>query len=486
VNQCVWVLALFLALAGCSLAPSYQRPVQKLPPVWEESAAVGLDAQWWRRFNDPSLDAMVLEALHHNRDLAVSMARVEQAAAAAGISRAALAPVPFIDGTAGEMWSSTRIAGAPPKGFEKSRNHDLYLGAAWELDFWGKYRNAHLGDRAKWLASEADLAGARLLVAATAAKSYFDLLNFTFQVDVAERTVLQRLQALDMQKNSEEIGFSSRADLLRAQSEVESARYNLALSRMGLDAAQSSLLVLLGRSPAEIMRKNSTASGNVLNSLPTVPVLPDGVPSALLTRRPDLRSAEQALRAAYFDVGVVRADYFPQISLTGKTGWAAEEAGDLSLGGSSSWNYGLSLRLPLDFWTTRFRELMTEARCRESVAQYEKAVQSAFRDVRNALIRQTLLADASAALERQIADLTEAVDKADDRYRNGYSNFLDVLDADRELFAAQLSWAQTRAQQLQATVDVCVALGGGWEADASTPAQVPNVVEHDLSVGGAE
>lgn len=483
-KQYVWVLALFLA--GCSLAPSYQRPVQNLPPAWEESEAAGLEAQWWRRFNDPTLDAMVQEALHHNRDLAASMARVEQAAAAAGISRSALAPAPSIDGSAGERWSSTRIAGAPPKGFEKSRNHDLYLGAAWELDFWGKYRNAHLGDKARWLASEADLAGARLLVAATAAKSYFDLLNFTFQVDVAQRTLVQRLQALDMQKSSEEIGFSSRADLLRAQSEVESARYNLALSRLGLDAAQSSLLVLLGRSPAEIMRRNSPVPGNVLNTLPTVPVLPDGVPSALLTRRPDLRSAEQALRAAHFDVGVVRADYFPQLSLTGKTGWAAEEPGDLSLGGASSWNYGLSLRLPLDFWTTRFRELMTEARARESVARYEKAVQSAFRDVRNALTQQALLADANAALERRIAALAEAVDKADDRYRNGYSNFLDVLDADRELFAAQLSWAQTRAQQLQATVDVCVALGGGWEADALAPSQDPNVVEHDLSVGGAQ
>ena len=480
----VWVLALFLV--GCSLAPPYQRPVQNLPPIWEESDAAGLDAQWWQRFNDPALDAMVLEALHHNRDLAASMARVEQAAATAGISLSALAPAPSIDGSAGERWSSTRIAGAPPKGFEKSRNHDLYLGAAWELDFWGKYRNAHLGDKAKWLASEADLAGARLLVAATVAKSYFDLLNFSFQVDVAQRTLVQRLQALDMQKSSEEIGFSSRADLLRAQSEVESARYNLALSRLGLDAAQSSLLVLLGRSAAEIMRRNSPVPGNVLDALPTVPVLPDGMPSALLTRRPDLRSAEQALRAAHFDVGVVRADYFPQLSLTGKTGWAAQEAGDLSLGGSSSWNYGLSLRLPLDFWTTRFRELMTEARCRESVARYEKAVQSAFRDVRNALTQQALLADASAALERRIVDLTEAVDKADDRYRNGYSNFLDVLDADRELFAAQLGWAQTRAQQLQATVDVCVALGGGWETDAPAPAQDPNVVEHDLSVGGAQ
>lgn len=482
-KQYVWILVLLLA--GCSLAPPYKRPAQILPPVWEQNATERLDAQWWRRFNDPALNALVQEALAHNRDLAASAARVEQAAAAAGISRSALAPAPSLDGSASESWTSTRIAGGPPKGFEKSRHHEVYLGASWELDFWGRYRNSLYSAEASLLASEADLESLRLLVAATAAKSYFDLLNYSFQVGVSEQTLTQRLQALDLQRSSEEVGFSSRADLLRAQSEVETARYNLALSRLGQGAAQSSLLVLLGRSPDEIMRNFSPTPATVLTALPTVPVLPDGLPSALLVRRPDLRSAEQALRAAHFDVGVVRADYFPSLSLTGQTGVAAKNFGDLGRSDATSWNYGLSLRLPLDFWTTRFRELMAEARCREAAAGYEKAVQSAFKDVRDALTRQALLNEANMALERQIADLTEAVEKADDRYRNGYSNFLDVLDADRELFSAQLGWAQTRALQLQAMVDVCLALGGGWEGEPAVDGN-GNVEEHDLSDGGVQ
>jgi multidrug efflux system outer membrane protein len=234
------------------------------------------------------------------------------------------------------------------------------------------------------------------------------------------------------------------------------------------------------------MQEFSPTPQALLNALPVVPILPDGLPSALLVRRPDLRSAEQALRAAHFDVGVVRADYFPSLSLTGRAGAAAQKFGDLTLGDAPTWNYGLSLRLPLDFWTTRFREQMAEARCREAAAGYDKAVQSAFKDVRDALTRQSLLNDANMALERQIADLTEAVEKADDRYRNGYSNFLDVLDADRELFSAQLGWAQTRALQLQSMVDVCLALGGGWEGEAAVAAQNGNVAEHDLADGGRQ
>ena len=483
-KQHLWILVLLFA--GCSLAPPYQRPAQILPSVWEQNATERLDVQWWRRFNDPALDRVVEEALSHNRDLAASVARVEQAAAAAGISRSALAPSPSLDGRASESWTSTRIAGGPPKGFEKSSHHDIYLGAAWELDFWGRYRNSLYSAEAGLLASEADLESVRLLVAATAAKSYFDLLSYSFQVGIAEQTLKQRLQALELQKSSEEVGFSSRADLLRARSEVDTARYNLAMSRLGLDAAQSSLLVLLGRSPSEIMQEFSPTPSNTLKALPTVPVLPDGLPSTLLVRRPDLRSAEQSLRAAHFDVGVVRADYFPSLSLTGQAGAAAQKFGDLSLGDATTWNYGLSLRLPLDFWTTRFREQMAEARCREAAAGYDKAVQSAFKDVRDALTRQTLLNDANMALERQIADLTEAVEKADDRYRNGYSNFLDVLDADRELFSAQLGWAQTRALQLQSMVDVCLALGGGWEGEPAALAQNANVAEHDLSDGGMQ
>lgn len=481
----LWILTIFLV--GCSLAPPYQRPVPLFPTAWTENATHPLEEQWWRRFNDPTLNALVTEALRHNRDLAVTLARVDRAAAAAGQSRSALGPGLAADGSGGETWTSRRIdGGGPPEGREKSRLHAVYLGASWELDLWGKYRNALYGAEANLRASEADLEGARLLVAGSTVKGYFDLLSYDFQVRIADQTLGQRLQALEFHALNEEFGFSSRADLVRAQSEVESARYNLAMARLGRDGAHSALLVLLGRSPDEILRGVEPSRVNDLAALPVAPVLPDGLPSNLLARRPDLRAAEEGLRAAHFDVGVVRADYFPSFSLTGQAGTAAKDVGDFGFGAARSWTYGLSLHLPLDFWTTRFRELMAEAKCREAAATYEKAVQAAFRDIRDALARQALLAEAAVALERQIGDLREAVAKADDRYRNGYSNFLDVLDADRSLFSAQLDWAQTRTRQLQAMVDVCLALGGGWSDVPAESASDAGVTMRERRDGGIQ
>ncbi|WP_069858288.1 efflux transporter outer membrane subunit [Desulfoplanes formicivorans] len=464
-KNCLWIA--FILLAGCSLSPSYHRPVQDIPVSWENRAGTRLEEQWWQRFNDPVLNGLVERALEHNLDLATSFARLEQAAAAVGLSRSDLAPTPSLDGSGSQTWTSTRIYGAPPPGSEEYSNHDIYVGAAWELDFWGKYRNALQSGQAAFLATAADVEAIRLLIAGTTVKAYFALLSAEFQIRIAEKTLEQRLQAFEFYEVNEKFGFYSKTDLLRAKSEVEDARYTLAVARMDADSAHSALLLLLGRSPSAIF-SDSVNTSTSLDLLPVVPVLPDGLPSELLMRRPDLRSAEQLLQAAHFDVGVVRADYFPSISLTGQSGLAAMYAGDLTQSGAESWTYGLSIHLPLDFWRTRFREQMAEAKCREAAADYDKAVQSAFRDIRDALNRQARLAEASDALERQVKDLKEAVIKADDRYRNGYSNFLDVLDADRSHFAAQLAWARTRTQQLNAMVDVCLALGGGWTGEAAS------------------
>lgn len=453
---------LVLLLTGCSLAPSYVRPVQELPPSWPQTAGESLASDWWQRFDDPVLDQLVGEALEHNRDLAAATARVLQARARAGRARGDLAPSPALAGNAEESWTSRRIAGGPPKGHESSSLHNIMFNTAWELDFWGKFRNSADSADALLLATESDLAAARLLVAASTAKAYFSLIGYGFQVRIAEQTLTQRIEALEFYQINEAVGFFSRADLLRAESEVEGARYSLAMARLGLEETQSALLVLLGRSPEKILNA-SIRPGASLETFPAAPVLPDDLPSSLLLRRPDLHAAEQRLRAAHFDVGVVRADYFPSISLTGKAGLAGAQPTDMTMSGALTWGYGLSLNLPLDFWNTRFRELMARAACQEAAAGYEQAVLSAFSDIRSILARQSLLAQAEIALSRNIAGLQEAAIKAEDRHRHGYSNYLDVLDAGRALFDAQLSWAQTRTGQLQAAVDMCMALGGGWE-----------------------
>lgn len=477
----MWIV--FFLLAGCSWSPAYHRPAQELPASWAVRAETRLEDQWWRRFNDPELNRLVAGALEHNLDLAASFARLEQASSAVGLSRSDLAPTPFLDGSGSHTWTSTRIYGDPPQ--EKYSNHDLYAGAAWELDFWGKYRNTFQSEQSGFLATEADFAATRLLVAATTAKAYFALLSAEFQIRIAKKTLNQRLQAYGFYEVNEKFGFCSKTDLLRAKSEVEDARYTLAVARMDADSAQSALLLLGGRSPSVILSDSVKASTS-LDILPVVPVLPDGLPSELLMRRPDLRSAEHLLQAAHFDVGVVRADYFPSISLTGQSGLAAMNAGDLTLGGAESWTYGLSIHLPLDFWRTRFRVQMAEAKCREATADYDKAVRSAFRDMRNALNRQARLDEASGALNCQMENLKKAVIMADDRYRNGYSNFLDVLDADRSLFSVQLAWARTRTEQLEAMVDVCLALGGGWSGEVACASQRQSMTTNERINGGAQ
>ena len=479
----IWLLWIVFWVAGCSFAPPYQRPRQDLPGTWETAAENSIEVRWWRHFEDPLLDLLVAEALVHNRDIAAALARVEQAAANAGFVTSRLAPTPEATAARTQYWDSTRTAGAPPDGYQKYREYSLYLGASWELDFWGKYRNAAKAARAELAASEADRDTVFLLVTGNTVRSYFDLLGYEFQEKIAEKTLDQRLRALDFYRANEEFGFYSRTDLLRAASEVATTRYNLALARLGRDQAQSTLLLLLGRSPAAIMEDHQLATDRRLAALPSAPLVPAGLPSLLLERRPDLRSAEQDLIKAHFDIGVVRADYFPAVSLSGVYGSAAQGSHDLGREAAKSWSYGLSLRLPLDFWQTRFREQMADARCREAAANYEKAVQAAFKDVRDALTRQNYLADAATALTGRLENLEEAVAHAEDRYRNGYSSFIDLLDAERSLFDTQLNWAQNRTLHLHAMVDLIMALGGGWEDDPSNRPLLPRISTRDFPQG---
>ncbi len=452
-----------LALAGCSFAPEYRRPEMVLPVAWQQSSPDALEVQWWRRFEDPALNALVQEALLYNKDIEIALARLEIARAGAGVAYSDLAPHPSITGASSERWTSTRIAGAPPKGMEQTRHRELYFGALWELDFWGKYRNAAQGAMEQFLAVEANRDAAYLSVAAFTAKTYFDLLQYQYQIRIAEKTVTQRQKALNFYAANVSAGTVNESDLLRARGEVEVAKYTLSLARLRLDEAHTRLQVLLGRSPAEIMDSAVTQVREIrLEDAARAAFLPSGLPLYLLERRPDLKAAEQALRAAQFDIGVVRADYFPSISLSGQVGIAASKNSYLTTSGSGTWLYGVNLRLPLDFWQTRFREKMAEEHSRELVVVYELSVQTAFKDLRDSLSRQKHLADATQALSRRITALRKATSLAADRYSSGYSNYLELLDAERALFDSQISWSQNKASQLQAMVDVCLALGGGW------------------------
>lgn len=441
-------------LAGCSFAPEYQRPMMDLPQTWTGAGEQHLDVQWWRRFNDPTLDALVEEALNHNMDLEQAMARVEQARAQLGTARSNLAPTPALNGSA-----SHTLAAHDTRTNEYGASGGI---ASWELDLWGKYRNSAKSAQAQLLASEAARDAIRLSVAGNTAKTYFQLRAAALQEGTAERVLRTREESHKIYVNRYEQGLINELDLLRDEAEVETARNSLYTARIARDAAESALAVLVGRSPADIMQPGAVGHGDLKMALPTAPVLPAGLPSDLLERRPDIRQAEELLKSTNFQIGVAKASYFPSLSLTGLLGVVSPQLNSLfSPDGKYTQGSG-SLLAPLDIWRTKSSVAGAEAQKREAVASYQQTVQKAFQDMRNALTGQEQYALAVESQGRQVQVLSEAVTHARNRFDNGYSSYLDLLDAERSLFSAELNLYSTRANQLSSIVDVCLALGGGW------------------------
>ena len=276
-------------------------------------------------------------------------------------------------------------------------------------------------------------------------------------------TLKTREEAFKIYSARYEQGLIDELDLLRVKTEVETARSSLFNTRVGRDAAESGLAALIGRSPRAIMTEGTITRGRELDDMPTTPVIPAGLPADLLERRPDIRSAEASLQAANFNIGAARAAFFPSISLTGLLGFASTELDTLFASSARTWQFGGGLYLPLDFWRIQSNLRGTEAQQREAVAVYERTVQNAFRDMRDALTQQEQYANMVRSLEIMVADLRKAVDLAKTRYDNGYSAYLEVLDAQRSLFNAQLDLASAHSNQLAGIVNVCLALGGGWK-----------------------
>lgn len=448
------LLTVALTAGGCSFAPEYERPVMDLPQTWTDAGEHNLDVQWWRRFNDGTLNDLVEEALTNNLDLEQALARVDQARAQLGVARSDLAPTPAAAASA-----THALNGADTRTNQYGANFGV---SAWELDLWGAYRNRAASARADLLATEAARAAVRLSVTGNTAKTYFQLRAAALQEQTAHRVLNTREESHRIYVNRYEEGLIDELSLLRDEAEVETARNSLYGARIAREAAESALAVLVGRSPADIMAGNVSA-GDISVALPTAPVLPAGLPSDLLERRPDIRQAEETLKSANFTIGVAKASYFPSLSLTGLLGLASPELNKLFSTDGRTWQGQAGLRLPLDPWRTKSAVAGAEALKREAVAVYEQTVQNAFKDMRDALTGQEQYALAVKSQERQVDVLSQAVTHARNRFNNGYSSYLDLLDAERSLFSAELNFIATRARQLSSIVDVCLALGGGWE-----------------------
>ncbi|MDR3362343.1 MAG: TolC family protein [Desulfovibrio sp.] len=470
-------LTLSLLIAACSLAPRYERPGQDMPPEWRgvDLGSTPLNMDWWTRFNDPVLTALVEEALKNNQDLAESLAKIDSAAAQAGIATSLL--LPSVTGTASA--SSDQASEKAPNAASYSttpgisRSTTSYRGAlttGWELDLWGKYRNSYTALTDVLMSTVVGYEALRLAVAGQVAQNYFALLSQNMQLNTARRTLKSREESFGIYTSRYRQGDITELDWQRARAEVETARAQVHVTTVALDRTEAALAVLLGRSPRDIMQA-AMPQGKAIDKLPSPPVLPEGLPSELLERRPDVRAAEYMIMAYNANIGVVRADFFPSVSLTGTLGTLSASIGNLFAGPAGLWSYGATASMPiLDFGRNWYNVKDAEAQKKASIAVYRKAVQTAFQDIRTSLTAQREADAIVQSMQAQVNSLRRAVEIATLQYDNGYTDYLTVLDAQRQLFAAEMQLATGLRDRLGAVVGVCMALGGGWQDPGARPA----------------
>ena len=471
-------------LAACSFVPKYEQPAAPVSATWPDSAGAQVeggvaaaDLPWQQFVHDAQLREVIQLALENNRDLRVAVQNIEQARAQYQIRRADQFP------SVGVTGGATRSAPNPYAalgGPSVTTSYSVGVGvSAWELDFFGRVAALKDVALANYLATEEARKSAQISLIASVASTWLQLKTDTELLALAERTLGTRDQSLRLTKLRFDNGASSALDMRLAESLSASAQATRA-QQQRLRAQDINLLTLLVGQPIperlvppvpavvtpEAPRSLSqpTAAVEPAAELPTFTEVPPGLPSDLLLRRPDIRAAEQQLIAANANIGAARANFFPRISLTGSLGRVSGDLDGLfGSGGSKAWSFGPSITLPI-FDMGRNQANLDAARAgREiAVAQYEKSIQSAFREVADALAGRATLADQLSAMQAQAAAERDRFRLADLRYRNGIANYLDLLDAQRSLFAIEQALAQVRLAQRANEVQLYKALGGGW------------------------
>ncbi len=455
------------ALAGCmTVGPDYERPQTDLPGQWPgETTSDKLSPTWWKAYGDPVLDQMVDEALVHNLDLRRAIARVDEARAALGITRADQYPgVSARAGASRNRISQESLITVPPGVDPKYSDYQVALEASYEIDFWGKYRRATEAARAELLGSQFNREAVRLALIADVAKGYFSLRALDAQVAITRRTISTRQASTALQRMRFESGVASEFDLRQVEAETAQAQALLPVIEQQLAAQETALAILLGRSPRAIVAQ-PVERGAAMDALTAPPAVPSGLPSELLERRPDLRQAEQGLVAANARIGVAKAAYYPSISLTGFFGAESSTLSGLFDAQARMWQFaGSAAQTIFDAGRTRSQVEVAQARQQQVLAQYQSAIQNAFKDALDALVTQRKAREVMEAEQRRIDALQSSMRLAQLRYDNGISSLLDVLIAERALLDAELNRVEAQRAQLAATADLFKALGGGWEA----------------------
>ncbi len=449
-------------LGGCAIGPNYKRPSVAEPPTFRGQAAVEAasfaDAPWWEAFQDPSLQALIRQALSRNYDVAIAAARVQEARANLSIARSDLYPSFDYSGSVSRAKISPGVVGA--LGGPSARASNFYsaaMSASWELDIWGRIRRSNEAARATLFATEDARRGVWLTLVSDLAQAYFELLALDVRLQIARNSTDAYQRTYDLFLDRFNLGVASKLETSRAQGALGDAQANIPQLESDIVAKENQISVLLGAVPGPIPR------GKPMYEQPIVPTVPAGLPSTLLQRRPDLRQAEQQLVSANARIGVAKAEFFPKLSLTALLGTASPEVSALTGGTATIWAVAGMFSGPL------FNAGRTLGTYRASIAQweqarlqYEQAVLGALREVSDALTALGKLNEAETGEDTAVKALAEAVEHATDRYRQGLANYFEVLEAQQQLYPAQNTLAQIRRNRLLAYVQLYKALGGGW------------------------
>ena len=463
---------LAMALAGCAIGPDYQRPAVALPAAYPESTRTGaaetgqdtLSAQWWTLYNDTTLDTLISAALKNNVDLQLAIARIDETEAILTETSANLLPEIDLNATRTKERTSTLMAQWLPLGTPTvTTSNRLTLSTAFELDLWGKLRRASEAARAEVLGSRYAKEVTALTLAGTIARAYFSLRALDTQIAVTKETLASREESLTVVKSRADGGLASDLDVYQAQG----VRADAALQLRDLQRQRALIEHQLGTLTGALDLK--IAAGDIM-SLPVPAMPPAGLPAMLLERRPDVHQAEQAVIAANARIGVAKAALLPTFSLAANYGRDSATSENLFEDGARIWSVGPSASLPIfDSGKYRARTRQARARQRASIANYQKTVKTAFREVADAIINLEQTTASVDDTQAKVGAARNALRLSQLRYAEGYSGYLDVLDAQRTANAAELALAQNRQAQLAYSVDLIKSLGGGWSAPPLTP-----------------
>lgn len=449
-------------IGGCMVGPNYHRPAVQTPAAYRDlsenpqvqaQAASYADLPWWQVFQDPQLQELIRTALKQNYDLQLATERINAGRAQVAITRSSLFPQVQGDGN---------FSGGRENNFQTKYNFlTLTADATFQLDFFGKLRRATEASRAELLATEDARQTVILTLVSDVASDYFALLQLDLQLQITRETVTTQQDSVKLNNLRVQHGVATKLDVLQAQQVLDIANAQIPDLERQIAQEEDAISILLGNYPQAVPR------GRPLVEQPLPPEVPPGLPSSLIERRPDIREAEQTLVAANAEVGVAKAQFFPQISLTGSGGGSFGRSSAFSSLMSSQigiWSYGAQVTQPIfEGGALRGNLRLAESQHQQALISYQQTIQRAFGDVSDALIAYEKFHQVRVRQEDTVADLRESVRLSNLRYTGGTTTYLEVLDGQRSLFAAELTLAGARGTEYQSLVQLYRALGGGWQ-----------------------